>query len=107
MLTNRGTGVPAREPLRQRFHAGIPFQSVFTGRDARATAQPAKRLFVRPVATAAPCQSPAAANVGGMRYVVKARVKPGRERALLAAIEDGSLGHGSIAGDEYLHNMQQ
>lgn len=42
-----------------------------------------------------------------MRYLVKARVKPGRESALLRAIADGSLGHGSIAGDEYLHNMQQ
>src|SRR5882672_3680606 len=41
-----------------------------------------------------------------MRYLVKARVKPGRETALLAAIHDGTLGHGSIAGDEYLDNMQ-
>lgn len=42
-----------------------------------------------------------------MRYLVKARVKPGCERKLLAAIEDGSLGRGSVAGDEYLHNMRQ
>jgi hypothetical protein len=42
-----------------------------------------------------------------MRYLVKARVKPGREKSLLAAIRDGSLGRGSIAGDEYLHDMQQ
>ncbi len=42
-----------------------------------------------------------------MRYLVKARVKPGREAALLAAIRDGTLGRGSIAGDEYLHNMAQ
>lgn len=42
-----------------------------------------------------------------MRYLVKARLKPGKERALLAAIRDGSLGRGSVAGDEYLHNMQQ
>lgn len=41
-----------------------------------------------------------------MRYLVRARVKPGREAALLAAIEDGSLGAGSVAGDEYLHNME-
>jgi hypothetical protein len=38
---------------------------------------------------------------------VKARVKPGREQALLAAIDAGTLGQGSVAGDEYLHNMQQ
>jgi hypothetical protein len=42
-----------------------------------------------------------------MRYLVKARVKAGREAALWQAIIDGSLGRGSIAGDEYLHNMQQ
>ena len=42
-----------------------------------------------------------------MRYLVKARVKPGRVPALLRAIEDGTLGRGSIAGDEYLHDLQQ
>ena len=42
-----------------------------------------------------------------MRYLVKARLKSGREQALLEAIRDGSLGRGSVAGDEYLHNMQQ
>lgn len=41
-----------------------------------------------------------------MRYLVTARVKPGKEAALLAAIENGTLGEGSVAGDEYLHNMQ-
>ena len=42
-----------------------------------------------------------------MRYLVKARVKPGRAAALRRAIADGTLGRGSIAGDEYLHNMQR
>lgn len=42
-----------------------------------------------------------------MRYLVKARVKPGRERALLQAIRDGTLGLGSVAGDEYGHDMTQ
>jgi len=42
-----------------------------------------------------------------MRYVVKARVKPGRETALLRAVADGTLGRGSIAGDEYLDDMQR
>ena len=41
-----------------------------------------------------------------MRYLVKARVKPGSEAALLRAIDDRTLGRGSVAGDEYLHNMQ-
>ena len=41
-----------------------------------------------------------------MRYLVRARVKPGRERALLDAIERGTLGEGSVAEDEYLRNMQ-
>ena len=42
-----------------------------------------------------------------MRYLVKARVKPGREAALMQAIRDETLGKGSVAGDEYLHNMRQ
>jgi hypothetical protein len=42
-----------------------------------------------------------------MRYLVKARVKPGREKALGQAIRDGTLGRGSIAGDEYLYDMEQ
>lgn len=41
-----------------------------------------------------------------MRYLVTARVKPGQEKALLRAIADGSLGKGSVAGDEYARNMQ-
>ena len=40
-----------------------------------------------------------------MRYLVTARVKPGRERALLDAIENKTLGRGSVAGGEYLRNM--
>jgi hypothetical protein len=40
-----------------------------------------------------------------MRYHVKARVKAGRERALLEAIERGTLGEGSVAEGEYLRNM--
>jgi len=40
-----------------------------------------------------------------MRYLVKARVKPGNEKALLNAIDTGTLGRGSVAGGEYLHNM--
>jgi hypothetical protein len=42
-----------------------------------------------------------------MRYLVKARVKPGQHQPLLRAIRDGTLGRGSIAGDEYLYDMQQ
>jgi hypothetical protein len=40
-----------------------------------------------------------------MRYLVTARPKDGKEKALNGAITSGSLGHGSIAGDEYLRNM--
>src|SRR5688500_3112193 len=40
-----------------------------------------------------------------MRYLVRARVKPGREADLLAAVEDGTLGAGSVADGEYLRNM--
>ena len=42
-----------------------------------------------------------------MRYLVRARVKPGREAALLKAIESGALGRGSVAGGEYLRNMTE
>jgi len=41
-----------------------------------------------------------------MRYLVRARVKPGCQRALLQAIEDGTLGQGSVAEGEYLRNMK-
>jgi len=40
-----------------------------------------------------------------MRYLVRARVKAGKEKDLLRAIEDQSLGRGSVAGGEYLRNM--
>jgi hypothetical protein len=40
-----------------------------------------------------------------MRYLVTARVRSGREAALLSAIDRGTLGKGSVAGDEYLRNM--
>jgi hypothetical protein len=40
-----------------------------------------------------------------MRYLVRARIKPGREKALLQAIERETLGHGSLAEREYLRNM--
>ena len=40
-----------------------------------------------------------------MRYLVTARVKPGRREPLARAIEDGTLGRGSVAGDEYCRNM--
>jgi len=42
-----------------------------------------------------------------MRYLVKAKVKPGDKQSLLKSIEDRSLGAGSIAGDEYIYDMEQ
>jgi hypothetical protein len=42
-----------------------------------------------------------------MRYLVTARVKPGRQDDLDRAIDDGTLGAGSIAGGEYLRNMAE
>jgi hypothetical protein len=42
-----------------------------------------------------------------MRYLVTARVKPARRPALENAIEQGTLGQGSVAGDDYLHNMAE
>ena len=40
-----------------------------------------------------------------MRYLVTARVKPGCAERLGRAIDDGTLGQGSIAGEEYFRNM--
>ena len=42
-----------------------------------------------------------------MRYLVKARVRPGKDESLLKAIREGTLGKGSIAGDEYVYDMEQ
>jgi len=42
-----------------------------------------------------------------VRYLVTARVKPGRQTALAGAIDDGTLGQGSVAGGEYLRNMSE
>jgi hypothetical protein len=41
-----------------------------------------------------------------MRYLVTAKVKPGRRGALKRAIEGRTLGRGSVAGGEYLRNMK-
>lgn len=41
-----------------------------------------------------------------MRYLVRARVKQGREGDLLKAIDQETLGEGSVAGGEYLRNMK-
>jgi hypothetical protein len=42
-----------------------------------------------------------------MRYLVTARVKAGQTEALSEAIDDGSLGRGSVAGGEYQRNMSE
>jgi hypothetical protein len=42
-----------------------------------------------------------------MRYLVRARVKPGQANQLLEAIEGETLGQGSVAEGEYLRNMQE
>ncbi|MGD0270382.1 MAG: hypothetical protein ABSB14_15050 [Candidatus Sulfotelmatobacter sp.] len=42
-----------------------------------------------------------------MRYLVRARVKSGREGYLLRAIEEVTLGRGSVAEGEYLRNMNE
>jgi hypothetical protein len=40
-----------------------------------------------------------------MRYLVRAKVRPGCREALLEAIENQTLGQGSVAEGEYLRNM--
>jgi len=41
-----------------------------------------------------------------MRYLVTARVRPGKAELLRKAIDNQTLGEGSIAGDEYLNDMR-
>jgi len=42
-----------------------------------------------------------------VRYLVKAKVKTGKSESLLRSIGDGTLGKRSIAGDEYIYNMNE
>ena len=42
-----------------------------------------------------------------MRYLVKAKLKSAKSAELLQSINDGTLGRGSIAGDEYVYNMSE
>jgi hypothetical protein len=42
-----------------------------------------------------------------MRYLVTAHIKAGKGLALRRAIDDETLGLGSVAGDEYLRNMAE
>jgi hypothetical protein len=42
-----------------------------------------------------------------VRYLVKAKLKPDKSKPLIASIDNGSLGRGSIAGDEYVYNMSE
>lgn len=42
-----------------------------------------------------------------MRYLVTARLKEARRSALRRTIAEGTLGQGSVAGDEYLRNMAE
>jgi hypothetical protein len=41
-----------------------------------------------------------------MRYLVRARLKPGQEQPLWDAIVTETLGAGSVAGKEYIRNMK-
>ncbi|HUO25417.1 MAG TPA: hypothetical protein VMU61_07100 [Candidatus Aquilonibacter sp.] len=41
-----------------------------------------------------------------MRYLVRARLKPGCKAELLRAVEQETLGRGSVAEGEYLRNMK-
>jgi hypothetical protein len=42
-----------------------------------------------------------------VRYLVKAKLRPGKTEPLLNAISSETLGQGSIAGDEYTYDMEQ
>jgi hypothetical protein len=57
--------------------------------------------------TAIDANRPYPCYIASVRYLVKGRVRMGKESALLRAIDQGTLGNGSIAGDEYLYDMEQ
>jgi len=42
-----------------------------------------------------------------VRYIVTARLKDGRRNALRRAIDNRSLGRGSVAGNEYFRDMER
>jgi hypothetical protein len=42
-----------------------------------------------------------------MRYLVRARVKSNHKTDLIRAIDNQTLGRGSVAGSEYLRNMNE
>src|SRR5690242_14557597 len=42
-----------------------------------------------------------------VRYLVKAKLKAEKAKPLVQAIDTGTLGRGSIAGDEYIYNMNE
>jgi len=42
-----------------------------------------------------------------VRYLVKAKLKTGKSESLLRSIDNGTLGRGSIAGDEYVYDMSE
>jgi len=43
----------------------------------------------------------------GVRYLVKAKLKRDMSGPLLQAVDTGTLGRGSIAGDEYIYNINE
>ena len=45
--------------------------------------------------------------VSRVRYFVRARVKPGKGRGLVRAINDRTLRKGFISGDDYLNDIEQ
>ena len=60
-----------------------------------------------PIAQAVRVNRPYPCYIASVRYLVKGRVRMGNESALLRAIDQDALGNGSIAGDEYLYDMEQ
>ena len=62
-----------------------------------------QKLGCSPALTHSGYSSPITIN---MRYLVRARLKPGKGRALFRAIENGTLGAGSVAGGEYIRVMK-
>src|ERR1700747_1404178 len=51
-------------------------------------------------------RAPGGVKLEDMRYLVRAKLKPGGKQKLLQAIENETLGQGSVAEGEHLRNMK-
>src|SRR6266576_4231387 len=87
----------ARPPAQFTLFPQFPFRKKFVIARARSPVEVTAIDANRPGGSG---ESPLSMLYWSVRYLVKGRVRMGQESALLRAIDQGTLGNGSIAGDE-------